>query len=73
MGFVGLVIPHVARVFVGADYRLIVPFSAGLGAIYMLVIDIAARLVLAPIEVSTGLVTAMLGAPFFVWLVRARL
>lgn len=73
MGFVGLVIPHVARIFVGADYRLIVPFSAGLGAIYMLIVDIAARMMLAPIEISTGIVTALLGAPFFVWLVRARL
>ncbi|MGJ8624132.1 MAG: FecCD family ABC transporter permease [Yoonia sp.] len=73
MGFVGLVIPHVARILVGADYRLIVPFSAVLGAIYLLVVDIAARLILAPIEISTGIVTALLGAPFFVWLVRARL
>lgn len=73
MGFVGLVIPHVVRLLIGADYRLIVPYSAGIGAIYLLLVDIAARLVLAPIEVSTGIVTAMLGAPFFVWLVRARL
>ncbi|EBA13655.1 FecCD family ABC transporter permease [Roseobacter sp. CCS2] len=73
MGFVGLVIPHVARLIVGADYRLIVPFSAALGAVYLLLVDIAARMVLAPVEISTGLVTALLGAPFFVWLVRARL
>lgn len=73
LAFVGLVIPHVTRIIVGSDYRLIVPFSAGLGAIYLLVIDIAARLILAPIEVSTGVVSAILGAPFFVWLVRARL
>ncbi|MEJ6403136.1 FecCD family ABC transporter permease [Yoonia sp. 2307UL14-13] len=73
MAFVGLVIPHVARILVGADYRAIVPVSAVLGAVYLLVVDIAARMVLAPIEVSTGIVTALLGAPFFVWLVRARL
>lgn len=73
MAFVGLVIPHVARLFVGSDYRLIIPFSAGIGAAYLLVVDIAARLVLAPVEISTGLVTALLGAPIFVWLVRARL
>lgn len=73
MGFVGLVIPHIVRLFVGADYRLIVPYSAGVGAIYLLVVDIAARLVLAPTEISTGIVTAILGAPFFIWLVRARL
>ncbi|QPH55632.1 FecCD family ABC transporter permease [Pontivivens ytuae] len=73
MGFVGLVIPHVVRLFIGQDYRRIVPWSAFAGALYMLIADIAARLVLAPIEISTGLVTAFLGAPFFVWLVRARL
>lgn len=73
MAFIGLVIPHVARMCVGADYRLIVPVSAGLGAIYLLLVDIAARMVLAPVEISTGIVTALLGAPFFVWLVRARL
>lgn len=73
MGFVGLVIPHVARLVVGADYRAIIPVSALLGATYLLIVDIAARLVMAPTEISTGIVTALLGAPFFVWLVRARL
>ncbi|MBQ2260955.1 MAG: iron ABC transporter permease [Loktanella sp.] len=73
LGFVGLVIPHVVRLLVGSDYRLIVPYSAGIGAAYLLVVDIAARLVLAPAEISTGIVTALLGAPFFVWLVRTRL
>ncbi len=73
MGFIGLVIPHVVRLFFGADYRLIVPYSAVMGATYLLIVDIAARLVLAPTELSAGIVTSMLGAPFFVWLVRARL
>ncbi len=73
MGFVGLVIPHVVRLFVGADYRRIVPYSAVVGASYLLIIDIVARLALAPIEISTGIVTALLGAPLFVWLVMARL
>lgn len=73
LGFVGLVIPHVVRLFVGSDYRLIVPFSAIVGAGYVVVVDIAARVVLAPIEISTGIVTTMLGAPVFIWLVRAKL
>ena len=73
LGFVGLVIPHAVRLFVGSDYRLIVPFSAIVGAGYVVVVDIAARMVLAPIEISTGIVTTMLGAPVFVWLVRKRL
>ena len=72
LGFVGLVVPHAVRLVVGADYRLIVPYSAVAGATYLLVVDIAARLVLAPIEIATGIVTALLGGPFFVWLVRAR-
>ncbi|WP_404379169.1 FecCD family ABC transporter permease [Caenispirillum salinarum] len=73
MGFVGLVVPHAVRLFVGQDYRLVLPWSAIAGAAYLLVVDVAARLALAPVEVSTGLVTALLGAPVFVWLVRARL
>ncbi|WP_235937828.1 FecCD family ABC transporter permease [Pseudoroseicyclus tamaricis] len=73
MGFVGLVVPHAVRLFVGQDYRLVVPWSALAGAAYLLVVDIAARMALAPVEISTGLVTALLGAPIFVWLIRARL
>ena len=73
LGFVGLVIPHAVRLFVGADYRLVIPFSAIVGAGYVVVVDIAARVVLAPVEVSTGIVTTMLGAPVFIWLVRTRL
>jgi iron complex transport system permease protein len=73
MGFVGLVIPHVVRLFVGADYRLIVPFSAVVGAGYVVVVDILARTLLAPVEISTGILTTMLGAPVFVALVRSRL
>lgn len=73
MGFVGLVIPHVVRLLVGSDYRLIVPFSAGIGAIHLLAIDMVARMALAPVEVATGLVTALVGGPVFVWLVRSRL
>ncbi len=70
MGFVGLVIPHIVRLFVGADYRYIIPYSCLFGAIYLLLVDIVARIALAPLEISTGLVTSLLGAPFFIWLVR---
>ena len=73
MAFVGLVIPHIVRLIVGHDYRVIVPGAALAGAIFMLLADIAARMLLAPVEISTGLITALLGAPFFIWLVRARL
>ncbi|EPX82757.1 ABC-type Fe3+-siderophore transport system, permease component [Rubellimicrobium thermophilum DSM 16684] len=73
LGFVGLVIPHAARLLTGADYRRIIPVSAGLGAIYLLAVDIVARLALAPVEIATGLVTALVGGPVFIWLVRVRL
>ncbi len=72
MGFVGLVIPHVVRLFAGADYARIVPMSALLGAAYLVVIDTVARIALAPVEIATGLMTAIIGAPVFLWLVRTR-
>lgn len=73
MGFVGLVIPHVVRLFVGHDYRRIVPYSLIVGSVYLLLVDIVARIALSPIEISTGIVTSIVGAPLFVWLVRAKL
>ena len=72
IGFVGLVIPHVVRLFVGVDYRWVIPYSALVGACYLLLVDIIARLALRPEEISTGIVTALFGAPLFVYLVRAR-
>ena len=72
MGFVGLVIPHVARLFVGSDYRWIVPYSAVIGAAYLLGTDIIARVAIPPREISTGIITAMVGAPVFIQLVRTR-
>lgn len=72
MGFVGLVIPHVARLFVGSDYRWIVPYSAVIGAAYLLGVDIIARVAIPPREISTGIITAMVGAPVFIQLVRMR-
>lgn len=73
LGFVGLVIPHVVRLFVGSDYRFIVPFSGIVGAIYVLAVDALARVIFAPLEISTGIMTALFGAPFFVWLIRVKL
>lgn len=72
MGFVGLVIPHVARLVVGSDYRWIVPYSAVIGAAYLVGVDIVARVAIAPREISTGIITAMIGAPVFIQLVRMR-
>lgn len=72
LGFVGLVIPHAVRLFFGSDYRWIVPYSALIGAGYLLGIDIIARLILRPQEIATGIVTALVGAPLFIHLVRRR-
>lgn len=68
IGFVGLVAPHVLRLTAGPDHRLVVPGSALLGAILLLVADLAARTVASPAELPIGIVTALLGAPFFLWL-----
>lgn len=70
LGFVGLVVPHAVRLIVGSDYRRIIPFSAVFGAVFLLVVDCVARTILAPTEIATGVVTSMLGAPLFLWLVR---
>lgn len=72
LGFIGLVIPHVVRLYVGSDYRAIVPYAALTGAAYLLAVDILARIAIAPREISTGIITAMIGAPLFVHLVRRR-
>ncbi len=70
IGFVGLVIPHVVRFFVGVDYRWILPYAAVLGGIFLVLADVAARLVLRPLELPVGVMTALIGGPFFVYLVR---
>ena len=72
LGFVGLVIPHAVRLFTGSDYRWIVPYSAVVGAGYLLLVDVAARMVFRPAEISTGIVTALIGAPIFIYLIRQR-
>ena len=72
VAFVGLAVPHVARGLVGPDYRWIVPYSIVLGAVLLLASDIVGRLVARPAELQVGIVTALVGAPFFIWLVRRR-
>ena len=72
IAFVGLTVPHVARALVGPDYRWIVPYSIVMGAILLLASDVIGRVVAPPGELEVGVVTAVLGAPFFIWLVRRR-
>ncbi|WP_132993162.1 FecCD family ABC transporter permease [Gordonia zhaorongruii] len=70
--FLGLVAPHVARFFTGPDYRWIVPYSALLGAVALVLCDVLGRVVARPGEVQAGIVLAAVGAPFFIALVRTR-
>jgi iron complex transport system permease protein len=72
IGFVGLVVPHVARAICGPDYRWILPWSLVLAPMLLLSADIVGRIVARPGELQVGIVTALLGAPFFVALVRRR-
>jgi iron complex transport system permease protein len=75
LAFVGLVAPHAARLLVGTAHRRLVPLSALLGALLVVAADTVGRTVLAPSQLPAGLVTALVGAPYFLWLltrVRAR-
>jgi ABC-type Fe3+-siderophore transport system permease subunit len=72
IGFVGLVIPHLARMAFGSDHRLLMPVSALGGAIFLIAADTLARTVISPSELPVGVITAFLGAPFFIYLLRKR-
>ncbi len=72
IGFVGLIVPHALRMLVGPDNRLLVPASLVGGGVFLLVADTVARNIVAPAELSVGVITAFCGAPFFVWLLRTR-
>ncbi|MFS0762461.1 MULTISPECIES: FecCD family ABC transporter permease [Peribacillus] len=70
VGFVGLIIPHIVRRLVGGDYRRIIPFSALFGALLLVYADILARFIAYPFESPVGIVTAIIGAPFFLYLAK---
>jgi len=72
IGFVGLIVPHVLRSLVGQDNRFLVPTAALAGGAFLLAADTLARNVVAPAELSVGVITAFCGAPFFVWVLRTR-
>ncbi|MDP3046173.1 MAG: iron ABC transporter permease, partial [Chloroflexota bacterium] len=72
IGFVGLIAPHAARLLFGADHRRLIPASALLGALLLLIADDLARTVAAPLEIPVGIVTAVLGAPFFLYLLKTH-
>ena len=72
IGFVGIVVPHLVRLMTGVDHRIVLPASALFGASFLVACDLVARTILAPVEVPVGVVTAMLGGPFFLWLLIRR-
>jgi iron complex transport system permease protein len=72
IGFVGLIVPHLVRMAFGPDHRLLLPLSALWGAVFLILADAIARVALAPSEIPVGVVTAALGAPFFILLLRRR-
>ncbi|SNU01455.1 iron complex transport system permease protein [Ruaniaceae bacterium KH17] len=72
IGFVGLVVPHVCRMLIGVDHRWLLPFSMVGGAILLTAADVVGRLVARPNEIDVGIITALVGAPFFIWIVRRQ-
>jgi iron complex transport system permease protein len=72
IGFIGLIIPHIARILVGPDHRILIPSSALAGAIVLILCDTIARTIVRPAELPVGVITSLIGCPFFVYLIRKR-
>ena len=68
IGFIGIVVPHLVRLLVGSDHRVVLPASILFGAAFLVVCDLIARTAMSPIELPVGIVTALIGGPFFIWL-----
>lgn len=68
IGFIGIVVPHLVRLMIGADHRIVLPASALFGASFLVLCDLAARTIMAPLDIPVGVVTALVGGPFFLWL-----
>jgi iron complex transport system permease protein len=73
IGFIGIIVPHLVRLMVGADHRIVLPASVLFGAGFLVLCDLVARTIIAPIELPVGVVTAMIGGPFFMWLLVRRI
>ncbi len=72
IGFVGLIIPHMMRIMVGPDHRILIPSSLLVGGMFMVTADTFSRMVIQPTEIPVGIITALLGAPFFVYLLLRK-
>jgi iron complex transport system permease protein len=65
---VGLIVPHAARMLVGTDHRRVLPVAALAGALLLVLVDLVARTAFAPMELPVGVITSLIGGPFFVWM-----
>jgi len=72
IGFVGLIIPHISRLLVGPDHRIMLPIAAFLGGTFLIICDVIARILIAPTEIPIGAITAVIGAPLFIFLLRRK-
>jgi iron complex transport system permease protein len=72
IGFIGIIVPHLVRLLVGSDHRLVVPASALFGAAFLIACDLVARTVMSPLELPVGVITALIGGPFFLYLLVRR-
>ena len=72
IGFIGIIVPHLVRLLVGADHRVVLPASALFGAAFLVMCDLLGRTLMPPIEVPVGVITALIGGPFFLWLLMKR-
>ena len=68
IGFVGMMIPHICRITMGPDHRVLAPVVLLTGGVFLVLCDMIARVVIAPAEIPVGIITALLGGPFFLWL-----
>jgi iron complex transport system permease protein len=69
IGFIGLIVPHIVRQFTGPDHRILIPGAALSGAVLLTIADLLCRTIVAPAELPVGIITAVIGAPFFIWLI----
>jgi len=72
IGFIGLVVPHIARLLIGPDHRKLLPLAAVLGGVFLMLSDMLARSLLPPLEIPVGIITALVGGPYFIYLLRRR-
>jgi iron complex transport system permease protein len=72
IGFIGLIIPHITRLLIGPDHRILISASALLGAIVLILYDTVAGTIMSPAEIPVGIITSLLGCPFFVYLLLKR-